>query len=257
MAKRTTFPPPKKHPHTDRGERRFDQTQLTESAKAMTVHRDYAAHWFRWGFAHRFHKKGVRSLEVGCGQDQPLIKVLCHSQAHVPSLHVAVDLNAIKKKTAIAWVRTHDEFNFVDDWKKLGKEHGLATFDVVTCFEVIEHMSKPDGRRLLAGIHALLKKGGTALVSTPVYNEKHMAANHLHEYRFQELQEELEAAGFVVRSVHGTFMTSQAIKRVCTKEERALVDELSAFYSWDVLANFLAPKYPAAASNCCWVLSKG
>lgn len=255
MAKKT-WDEPKKHPSTDRGERRFDKTQLRESGKAVTVHRDYAAHFFRWGFAFRFHKKGVHSLEVGCGQDQPLIKVLCHSMAHVPDLHVACDLNKIQKKSGIAWTRTHDEFNFVDEWKKLAREYGKESFDVATCFEVIEHMNKTDGRKLLAGLHGLLKKGGTALVSTPVYNEKHMAANHIHEYRFDELRQEFERAGFEVKRVHGTFMTSQAMKRVMSKAERELVDELAEFHSWEVLANFLAPKYPEASSNCCWILEK-
>jgi 2-polyprenyl-3-methyl-5-hydroxy-6-metoxy-1,4-benzoquinol methylase len=248
--------PPRKHPKTDHGERRFDKTQLRESDKGPSVHRDYAAHWFRWGYAHRFHKNDLRSLEVGCGQDQPLIKVLSKHTASVPAIHVAVDLNKIQKKSNMGWVRTHDEFNFVDDWELLAEEYGAATFDIVTCFEVIEHMETTDGRKLLAGIHGLLKKGGTVLLSTPVYNEKHMAANHLHEYRYNELEGFFKAADFKVVKVHGTFMTSQAMKRVMTDEERALVDRLNEFYSWDVLANFLAPKYPQAASNCCWVLTK-
>lgn len=244
---------PKKHPTVDRGDRKFDQTQLKEASYAQQVHRDYAAHYFRWGFIKNFSKKGVKILEVGCGQDMPLVKVLCPAMSNIPDLYVGCDMNKIPKKVNAKWIKVKEEFDFTTRYKEIVKEHGQ--FDVVVCFEVIEHMSKDDGAALLRGIRACLKDmTGQAIMSTPVYNERHMAANHIHEYRFAELKKHFEDNGFVVDRVHGTFMTSQSIKRVCTQEERKLIDELHQFYSWDVLANFLAPKYPEAASNCCWVL---
>jgi SAM-dependent methyltransferase len=39
-------------------------------------------------------------------------------------------------------------------------------YDVVTCFEVIEHVMNPLG--LMGGIYRLLKKGGRCYISTPV-----------------------------------------------------------------------------------------
>ncbi len=249
------WPEPTEHPRTKRGDRRFDQSSLRASSYGRIAHRDYAAHWFRWGFAARFCKQDMRVLDIGCGPDQTLPMVLRTSQAHVPSLYVGVDLNHLTRKTGMAWTRIHDKFNYVDDWKKLKKEHG-GDFDVIVCFEVIEHMKREDGLRLLQSIRAMLAPDGVALVSTPVYNERHMAANHVHEYRFQEMREVVAEAGLEVDRVHGTFMTAAAIKRVASPEERRLVDELSRFYSWDVLANFLAPKYPEASSNCCWVLRR-
>jgi hypothetical protein len=127
-------------------------------------------------------------------------------------------------------------------------------FDLLTCFEVIEHMAKADGRRLLTGLRGLAAPGATVLVSTPVYNERHMAAAHIHEYRFTELRAELERAGLAVDRVVGTFMTSQALKRVATKEHQAMAKELHAlWHSWEVIACMFAPYYPEASSNCCWV----
>ena len=243
---------PKKHPRVDRGEREFDQTQLKESGYVHQVHRDYAAHYFRWGFAKNFIKKGVRVLEVGCGQDMPLVKVLAPAMSNIPDVYVGCDMNAVKKAFNAKWINLKPEFDFTSRYKEIIKEFGK--FDVVVCFEVIEHMSKENGGKLLDGIRACMKDDGVALISTPVYNQKHMAANHIHEYEYQELRDYFEKHMFVVNRVHGTFMTSQAIKRVCTPQERELIDELHQFYSWDVLANFLAPKYPEAASNCCWVL---
>lgn len=252
---------PKEHPYTKRGEREFDSSSLRESGHGRYVHRDYAAHWFRWQHALRFVKAGMRVLDVGCGPDQMMTKVLCASQSHVPELYVGVDVDRLPRKSQIAWTRIIDEFDVTRRWQELlGTKMGkgsLGPFDVVTCFEVIEHMPVDRGRALLRALKALVKPDGVILLSTPVYNGKHMAANHIHEYGFDELAAEIRRAGLVVDRVVGTFMTSQAIKRVATPAQRALVEELHAkWYAWDILANFLAPLYPEASSNCCWILRR-
>ena len=41
-------------------------------------------------------------------------------------------------------------------------------FDVVTCFEVLEHFSPDNQRKLLRQIRSLLKAGGTLIISVPV-----------------------------------------------------------------------------------------
>jgi 2-polyprenyl-3-methyl-5-hydroxy-6-metoxy-1,4-benzoquinol methylase len=202
----------------------------------------------------------MRVLDIGCGQDQMMVRVLCASQNHVPALYVGVDMNKLDKMTEIAWTRILDQFDFTKRYKETmhagGTEEG-APFDVITCFEVIEHMPKVQGIKLLDGIRQCLAPGGVALLSTPVYNEKHMAAAHIHEYRFTELQGVIEGAGLVVDRVVGTFMTSQAAKKAATKEHRALLEKLhDTWYAWEVLACFLAPLYPEQSRNCCWVLRR-
>lgn len=247
---------PKPHPRTKRPDRQFDTSSLRESGvHGKYVHRDYAAHWFRWSYAVRFVRQGMRVLDVGCGEDVMMPRVLLHTLTTVPELYVGVDYNKVKKKPGIAWTRVLDEFDFTKRWKELVKDED-DQFDLVTCFEVIEHMRKEDGFKLLRGIAGCLAEDGRALLSTPVYNGKHMAANHIHEYGFDELKEHIERAGLAVERVHGTFMTANAMKKVMTDEERELVTELNQYYPWEVLANFLAPKYPAASSNCCWIVRR-
>lgn len=236
-------------------DRRFDTTALTESGCGARVHRDYAAHWFRWGAAVNRISHGQRVLDVGCGKDQPLVKALCYKLTLCPSHYLGVDLNHIKKKTRIAWATVEDETSFVDEWPRLKKQYG-GEYDVVTCFEVIEHMKVEDGRKLLEGVREMMASDALFMLSTPVYNERHMAAAHIHEYRFGELRQEIYRAGFKIERVFGTFMTAQAAKRSATPPQRTLLDELHEYYAWDVLANFLAPLYPEASSNCCWFLRR-
>lgn len=258
---------PKEHPYTQRGQREFDSSSLRESGHGRYVHRDYAAHWFRWQHALRFVKAGMRVLDVGCGPDQMMTKVLRASQSHVPELYVGVDVNRITKKCGSSWARVLDEFDVTRRWQELLEEDdademfagppALGPFDLICCFEVIEHMPIERGRALLKALKALVKPDGVILLSTPVYNGKHMAANHIHEYEFEELRDEIVKSGLQVDRVVGTFMTSQAAKKVATPAQRALLEELHAkWYAWDILANFLAPLYPEASSNCCWILRR-
>ena len=264
---------PTAHPRTDRGAREFDTSSLREASHGRYVHRDYAAHWFRWQHALRFVKAGMRVLDVGCGQDQMMTRVLCASQSHVPRLYVGVDVDVIRRKSQIAWARVIDKFDITRQWKELltpthvikGRRYTTVTtplfetgpFDVISCFEVIEHMPVDRGRALLTALRECLAPTGVALLSTPVYNGRHMAANHVHEYEFEELRAELARADLIVDRVVGTFMTSQAAKRVATPAQRQLLTQLhERWYAWDILANLLAPLYPEASSNCCWILRR-
>ena len=238
-------------------DRRFDQTQLKSTGHGQTVHRDYAAHFFRWGWATKFIGHGSRVLDVGCGQEQPLVRVLGHHIARIPELYVGVDLNKIPKKTGVAWTRIYDEFNFVDNGAALIRfDHG-SDFTVATCFEVIEHMHKKDGIRMLKNLRDLMDptKDHEILLSTPNFNGK-AAANHIHEYTESELRETIVGAGLEVVRQHGTFSNWNDMKKVVTPEELKLIEELKEFYSWDVLSCFLAPKYPAASRNIAWILRR-
>lgn len=238
-----------------RGEdtREFDTTQLHESGHGQLVHRDYASHFFRWGFAGRLTTNKDHILEVGCGQDTPFAKVLTSMSLHPPR-YVGVDLNKPRKKQWKAgWAEFFWEFNFIKDHKKL-----KGGFTKAVCFEVIEHMQKPSGLLLLKGIHSLLKPGGLLLLSTPVYNGKWQAKNHIHEYTIEELDAHVKKAGFKVERRHGTFMSATEVKAKKGVLENHLFtyEALRAYYSDEVLATFLAPLYPDLSRNNLWVLKK-
>lgn len=230
-------------------DRRFDRTALTETSRGDGVSRDYAAHFFRWGFTDNFVEDGVtRILDVGCGIDCALARVISRNVHYRIKKYVGVDLNKQPRRVVgNRWAEFKWEFEFTSMWKSLG------TFDLVTCFEVIEHMGVPDGRKLLKGLKGCCEPGGTILLSTPVFSGK-AAANHIHEYRVDELKLEIEKSGLRVINRFGTFARSDKIKKVVTKEELTLIKELNKWYTWDVLSCFLAPKYPDASSNNIWVL---
>jgi SAM-dependent methyltransferase len=229
---------------------RYDTTSLTATSHGSRVHRDYAAHFFRWGFAARLIRTGDEVLDVGCGEDYPFVKTLIGGfPTGLPARYVGVDLNALPRPPHRGWATFSGSFDFIERYRELG------TFSVVLCLEVIEHVPRVAGDRLLAGLRACLAPGGRLLLSTPVFNGR-AAKNHVHEYEIEELREAILAADLRVERRYGTFASYQAIKRVASPEELDTLDRLREFYSNEVTACFLAPLYPDASRNNLWVLRR-
>jgi 2-polyprenyl-3-methyl-5-hydroxy-6-metoxy-1,4-benzoquinol methylase len=232
-------------------DRQFDKTSLRATAHGKWVHRDYGAHFFRWGFAGRFVTSDTDVLDVGCGPDVPMIDVLTMPRSQVPRSYLGVDMNREPRKHPTRqWASFRWQFDFTSGYASLGQ------FDLITNFEVIEHMRKADGERLLVAMRACLRDGDSRiLLSTPVFNGK-AAANHIHEWTVAELSESAARCGLTVVDRFGTFASWNDVRKVCTEAERKLLDEVGRFYGGEVLACFLAPKYPDASRNNTWVLKK-
>ena len=245
----------------------FDRTALRSDKDGYRVHRDYAAHYFRWGWAVNRAAGtcgivGKRVLDVCAGKELMLAHV-AEMAARQPAVMVTVDLNVSTYKHHPKWLEASYQANFADieTQRMIWDNHGGA-FDVITCFEGIEHMPVESGRALLQGIHRLLADDGFALLSTPVFNG-HAAANHIHEYTVEELAGEIAAAGFVVEDRFGTFASANDVKKAMAEwptEDREVVERLlralGRFHSPDVLACFLAPIIPDHARNNVWKLRK-
>lgn len=95
-------------------------------------------------------------------------------------------------------------------------------FDVIICREVIEHMSKEDGAKMLNNFKKILKTNGSLLISTPnryspegifstilltFVGRKWNAWDSSHKYIYNifEFKNLLESQGFHVRCVRGEY----------------------------------------------------
>jgi 2-polyprenyl-3-methyl-5-hydroxy-6-metoxy-1,4-benzoquinol methylase len=246
-----------------RDQRDYDQTSLRRSFHGANLHRDYSAHFFRWSFARRFIKPTHHVLEVGCGTEKPLARLLFKNSMPLAASYTGVDLNPLTPEGAGAKATFVGEFNFVKDGKKLARPGG---YDVIVHLEVIEHMHVKLGAQLLKRCFELLAPGGTMLMSTPVYDGKRHAANHIHEYTVEELQTATEKAGFTVERRFGTFMDLRHIKQSrngkvipegLDRETAMRIGEvaelLCEYFDRDAISNIFGPLYPDHSRNNLWL----
>lgn len=277
-------PPPEQthrlQPKTSKREvkdRRYDLTQLRAGSHGYYVHRDYASHYFRWGWASRHCTPTTRLLDLGSGQDLALARVLIYHNG-IPQSMVAVDLNKLQGHVQPKWLTVYDETNVCDAATRaeMIRNHP-ERFNLVTAFEIIEHMPPEDGDALLLAIRDLLSDDGYALLSTPVFNGR-AAANHIHEYTIEELQRAIERAGLRVVDRFGTFASYHDVRKgladwatarfsgatddggIAAETVRlsleAFYERCREFYSDDVMANFMAPALPDYARNNAWKLTR-
>lgn len=230
--------------------RPFDLTSLRANHHGRFVHRDYAAHFFRWGFAKRFVDNTTTVLDAGCGPDCALARVLNYPRQSRPAGYLGVDLNDEPRSVpGDKWAEFRWGFDFTRRWRELGE------FKLVVSFEVLEHMREADGRRYLTGLAGCVEPGGTLLLSTPVFNGK-AAANHLYEWSIIDLARALTSAGLTVSRRHGTFASRHDIMAVASPAEKDLIIALESYYAWEVLSCFIAPLHPDASRNNVWVCQK-
>lgn len=254
-----------------RDQRDYDTTQLHESGHGRTLHRDYSSHFFRWSFARRFINAKDTVLEIGCGEDKPLSKILTGGAATHVGTYVGVDLNKLKPSGSQRLL-FFGEFNFVERYRellngKLVKPH--SGFDVVVHLEVIEHMKVTHGAAMLKACFACLKPGGVMLMSTPCYDGKRHAANHIHEYTVPELEKAVIKSGFKVERRFGTFMDIKHIKYArdgkvvpegLDRETAMRIGEvaklLEGYFDSDAISNIFGPLFPDHARNNLWICRK-
>ena len=265
----------------EKDERRFDTTALHfDTHGRLMSHADYIAHCEKYDYAWRSIKMGDRILDVGCGTDAPLMRAINFVQSQATKVmhraggcYVGVDLNKLKV-TNINWAQLLGEVDMTSDdgyeealyaipgnWNEQMKAPAdeLRGYTLVVCLEVIEHMDAPDGKSLLKNMRDLLSDDGRIILSTPVYDGKGQARNHIHEYYIDELRELIKSVGLKVTKRMGTFTAEPQLK-AWLKENRPdwlkLYLEAREFHSAGYMSGVLAPMVPDISRNNVWVLER-
>ena len=130
-----------------------------------------------------------RILDVGCGTGANLLMLSKYGEAE--GVDVSEDALAFCRERGLNQVRlgAGEELPYEDD-----------TFDLVTAFDVVEHMD--DDLAGLREMHRVLRPGGRALLFVPTFmflwGLQDDVSNHRRRYRMPELRRVLEQAGFEV-----------------------------------------------------------
>lgn len=140
------------------------------------------------------HDRGRRLLDVGCGSGEM-----------VDMLREFGDVSAIDPSPA-AVQRCRERFGdqvHVDVGWVPDDLPGPGTVDVVTAFDVVEHLD--DDRGALRRVHALLPADGLLVVTVPalraLWGPHDVASHHRRRYTRAQLRHRLEEAGFSVEEI--------------------------------------------------------
>jgi len=182
-----------------------------------------------------------------------------------PEIYVGVDINyvdwtdmhdKISKKGCRMWLQGNN--NFTD--MEYMADRSIESFNLITCFEVLEHMHPRHVLPTIKKIHSLLSDDGVAMISTPVFNGK-AASNHINEMTYYAMLNLLITAGFCVERRYGTFASQSEYKGrldhiLDAQGANKIFDMLSEYYDSNVLSTIFAPLIPTLSRNVMWVVSK-
>jgi hypothetical protein len=239
------------------------------------IHRDYIAHCLRWSHVcKRLYEKNsyrtARILDVGCGRELPLAKLL-YSSKLIPLCYFGVDAGPINDEDAAKISKTGkfphtlwENQNFLE----LSLEDLGSPANIVTCFEVLEHVEPGMMISMLEHMKPLTTEDARFFISTPCWNRVDCADNHVNEMLYESLGAAFERHGFVVEHVYGTFASirdyEHLLGEACFKgvdgknhfSMREVFDRLREYYDTNFLSCIFAPLFPAQSRNCLWELRK-
>jgi 2-polyprenyl-3-methyl-5-hydroxy-6-metoxy-1,4-benzoquinol methylase len=251
-------------------QREIDKTHLSceQAEERGFLHRDYIAHCLRWSHVvkHLQNKyKTARILDIGCGKETPLIKTL-YTMRMTPEVYVGVDYNKPVKQ------EIHDKiydkmgggnFELIWNWDASLKNAFISSMDftptLITCFEVLEHVTPEKVLGIINNIKLISDKDTICFISTPCFNGK-AAANHINEMTY-EFMWDLMREHFVVEEHWGTFASQRDIEpKIFTNDlEGAYLEHaytsLKKYYDSNLLSVLFAPLFPQQSRNCMWKLT--
>lgn len=241
---------------------KYNMTQLNPDStfERHVFHRDQFAHYLRWTYVLNIDEIGMKILDVGCGSGN--MYELFYRNRFSPKRYVGVDvrprtIKLNKEKFPKAEFECVDaahpkSYLPIDDW------------DIIACFEMLEHVGKKNVPIVLKHIHETANTNTIVLLSTPNYDSKvgpaenHMIAGEVGEMTVDELGEMIDDAGFVIVAYYGTFASKKDIMPEIVKdpELKRLYDSFHEYYDSNLMSVIFAPLFPRQSRNVLWVLRK-
>lgn len=233
----------------------YNKTQLTpkNEFEKHIYHRDQFAHYFRWTHVLKNAKIGQKILDMGCGSGEML--EVFYRNRYRPEKFVGID---IRDKVP----EELKNLDFVEILvKDLCKPFDLnEKFDIITSFEVVEHIGHENLDAYLQNMVKHCKPGTRIYLSTPNYDpavgaaKNHIINGEIGEWDHFELAERLEKY-FNIKYRFGTFASQKDYKLELTGWKLEAFNELNKYYDTNLLSNLMAPMIDASkARNCLWVM---
>lgn len=238
----------------------YNATQLNpdQSFERHVYHRDQFAHYLRWTHVLKIAKLNQKVLDFGCGSGS-LYEVFYRNR-YSPARFLGLD---IRKQTIEKNKEKFPKAEWVtEDLVKMNENYG-TDWDIITSFEVAEHIGKQNVQTFLENISNHCNSETLVLLSTPCFDEATGAAgNHTYdsgdgrgvasqELTYNEMKSLLEERFYIVEH-YGTFASQKDYKEHLTQAEKEVFDKLTEYYDSNLVANIFAPLVPQYSRNVIW-----
>lgn len=221
------------------------------------IHRDYIAHAFRWTHAIKLISprinRGVNLLDVGCGREMPLA-MACYSNMLRLKRYIGVDVGRFDIPEAV-------RSSYFPVWRHEGDIARMNWIgpkpNFITCYEMLEHVEFAHARRTLKKLRSIAAPDAIFSVSTPCWDGKNCAKNHVNELKYEVMGALLEETGWEIKNWYGTFINQRDLRQVCDHLPNGdliwhVFMQLHDYYDSCTLSTIFAPLFPAAARNVIW-----
>lgn len=228
------------------------------------LHRDIVfAHLFRWSHVLKNHKLGQSVLDVGCGTGN-LLQML-YRNMHKCDKYLGLDVRSqtISKAKETWSIVDWAQFD-VEDFVNLKTFRG-SDWDLITCFEVAEHIGHWNINSFLTNIKKHMNENTLLLLSTPNHDgtcaDNHMIMNlssgikEVGEFTYDEITLEFEKVGLKVIDARATFASISDYKKSLNEWQIKAFEKAKEYYDSNVLSILMAPLVdPKLGRNIMWKL---
>lgn len=246
---------------------KYNKTQLSPDVtmERHVYHRDQFAHYLRWTHVLKRLKINQNVLDWGCANGN-LLEVMYRNR-YKGECYLGLDIRNRTIEKAQDKYRNVEWANFLSrdlccpNNVVLPDKFVHIIWDMICCFEVIEHIGKQNTEQFLSNLNAHATAKTVILLSTPNYDEKvGAAANHIIdgeicEFGYRELESILENQ-FEILHRYGTFASVRDYKPLMTDAQREFYEQAHEYFDLNILSNLMAPLFPEHSRNCLWVLKK-
>lgn len=213
---------------------------------------------------------------------------MLYSSKLIPQMYYGVDVGPINDEDAAKitktgkfphklWERCNVLELTIED-VLLDEPHAVPDSrpNIVTCFEVLEHVEPKMMFEMLEHIKSLTTPDARFFFSTPNWNRTDCAGNHVNEMLYEALGAGFERHGFIVEHVYGTFASIRDYEHMLGDKHLVqdirddsshvigpntitlarVFEKLREYYDTNFLSCVFAPLFPAQSRNALWELRK-
>ena len=238
----------------------IDNTHLSidQAEERGFLHRDYIAHCLRWTHIAKYLQlksryKTASILDIGCGKDMPLAKMLMTSRL-APQYYLGVEYNKMEIPKMFEKTKFKPELISERDFSKTLLGDILHnTFNYSVCLEVLEHVEPITAIAILERIPRYITSDSISWFSTPCWDEKVGAAgNHVNEMTYEAFGSLLEEMGYKILNHWGTFASIKDYKHKLSLSLLDIFAALKEYYDSNYISTIFAPMFPDSSRNCLW-----